>query len=340
MKKITIKELEELMLQALNIRGIYDTPAQLIIQDFLGSQLEGRLTHGIGKFLLLDSSLNNRKGSPSIIKEDDCFALINGNRELGQLAAIYAVDVLKKKVRSKGVGVVGMNNAGRYSRLSVIGELIAKEGIVGIIMNNAGPAAVTPFQGIEPILGTNPICFAIPCEEQNLIMDFSTAEKTWGEIRQATLENKNLPKNAFLDSNGEFTLNPDEANAVLPFGGAKGYALCLAIEILTGALVSAQMGLDVDSQYDLGFLFIGIDVNIFSKTDLFKSSVGSLLNQIRNSKSQSEKNKVRIPGENSKTKVKKALKDGYVHIDDESYSRLIEMSKGIQGGLKSSNKLD
>lgn len=340
MKRVKISDLEALMFKALSIRNIKGPSAKLIVEDYLGSQLEGRLTHGLGKFLLIDSAIKNRNGAPFIIEETESFALINGNRELGQVAATYATEILISKVKKQGVGIVGMNNASRYSRLSVIGQLIAQNNIVGIIMNNAGPAAVTPYNGLDPILGTNPICFAFPNNGENLIVDFSTAERTWGEIRQATLEHRDLPPDAFLDSSGNITRDPNKAHAVLPFGGAKGFALCLAIEILAGSLVAAKMGLNIEDQYDLGFLFIGVDINTFSESAIFKSSVSSLLHDIRSSRSKSKNKKLRIPGEGARQNAKKTIDTGFVQIDLETHSRLIQMAEGIESGLMSNNQLD
>ena len=211
-------------------------------------------------------------------------ALVNGNRELGQLAARFCIDKLVILAREHGVGVVGLRNASRYSRLTTYGSAIAERGLVGIVLNSGGPPAVIPANGIDPIFGTNPICFAFPEEQQPLVLDFSTSERVWGEIRQAMLENRPLPGGAFLDKDGATTVSPENAEAVLPFGGHKGYALCLAIEILCGALVGAKMGRAVNDQFDLGFLFIAMDPRAFDVEATLPKEISTLLTSVRQSR--------------------------------------------------------
>ena len=150
--------------------------------------------------------------------------------------------------------MVGMVNFSRFGRLDPNGRMLANQSLVGIILNSVGPPAVSPYDGGDPMLGTNPICLAFPTANGPLVFDFSTGASIWGEIRQATLENRRLPDDVFLAEDGDFTTDPKEAAAVVPFGGPKGYALCLALEILSGALVTARMGPKVESQYDIGFL--------------------------------------------------------------------------------------
>ena len=147
-------------------------------------------------------------------------------------------------------------------------------------MNNAGPAAVTPYGGITPILGTNPICFGFPSKNNEpYLFDFSTSKCVWGEIRQSKLENKNLPENCFLDEDGKFTQDPDKANTIIPFGVAKGFALCYAIEILASAFTGAKVGLQVEDVYDLGFTFIALSPEMFGDIEEFKNKLKLILFQ-------------------------------------------------------------
>lgn len=339
MRSEKIKTIKELMQKALELRKITGEPAKLIIEDFLGAQIEEKFTHGLGKFLLIDSALEERKGAPKIMKEGTNYALVNGNKELGHIAAHFSINILKEKAKN-GIGTVGLYNSSRYGRLKIFGQMLSDSGLIGLIMNNAGPGAVTPYNGIDPILGTNPICFSFPSFEKEFVFDFSTSKEVWGEIRQAILEQRELPPNSFLSKNGEFTNNPNDADAVLPFNGPKGYALCLAIEILAGALVGAEMGLNVKSQYDLGFLFIAIDPNIFTPTNLFKNKIKNLSNEIKSSRPKKSISEVRLPGERSFSLQKQTEREGTVKIDSETFNRLEQMSESLVGGLKSSNKID
>lgn len=338
MRTESIEAVKAKMLTILSARGVSAEDASEIVTDFLAAQAEGKPTHGIGKFLLIDSALKARIGVPQIVRRDRCYALVDAQREIGQLAARFAVNLATDLARSSGIGLVGMTNASRYGRLKPYGRKLAEDGLIGLIANGGGPSAVVPFQGIDPILGTNPICIAFPSESGALVIDFSTAERTWGEIRQAVLEHRQLPADVFLDKDGRFTRNPDDAEGVLPFGGAKGFSLCLAIEILTGALVSAKMGLRVRDQYELGFLFAAIDPTIFVPLDQFRTEVEELLASITKSRPKLRGGIVRTPGHTTRTKAPSG--DETIDLDDETWHLLSEMATGSGGGIASTKKVD
>lgn len=340
MRSESIETLRTLMKRALALRKIDETDADLIVEDHLGAQIEGRLTHGLGKFLLLDAALYEREGAPHVVKRTPSCALVDGRKELGQIAARFCIDLLSDMAHKNGIAMVGMFNASRYGRLTVYGKMLAREDLVGIVMNNGGPAAVVPYNGIDPILGTNPICLSFPYETEGVAFDFSTSEKVWGEIRQAVLEGRELPEGAFLDKDGNPTKNPNAAEAVLPFNGPKGYALCLAIEILTGALVSAKMGLQTKNQYDLGFLFIAIDPVVFRPLNAFQADLTSLFDSIHDSRPRFESQKPRLPGEGSSRERERVHGTGQVRIDDETFRVLEKMSRSLNTGIESSNKMN
>src|SRR6516225_5791256 len=97
---------------------------------------------------------------------------------------------------------------------------LAQRGFVGILANTAGPAAVGPFGSVDPITGTNPICFSFPTPSGvPQTSDFATSEVVWGEIRQATLEGRGLVSGPFLSSAGDVTTARSEVDAVRAFVG-------------------------------------------------------------------------------------------------------------------------
>ena len=180
------------MITALEVRGLANSHATLVADDFLKAELEHKTTHGLGKFLLLDSILKERGGPPHTTIDSSTFALLDARQDLGQIGAKMCMDLLKTKTENAGIAMVGMINYSRVGRLDPYGRMLADDGLVGIVMNGGGPPAITPHDGIDPILGTNPICLAFPTPDGPLVMDFSTGASPWGEIRQATLEGRPL----------------------------------------------------------------------------------------------------------------------------------------------------
>jgi L-2-hydroxycarboxylate dehydrogenase (NAD+) len=334
-----IEQISDLMKQALAIRQIPAAASDLIIEDYLGAQLQGRLTHGLGRFLLLDEARSERKGAPAVVLDQGAAALIDGRRELGQVVAAIGIDEVCKRAKQHGIAACGLINFSRYSRLGVLSGRIASAGYIAVVLNNAGPGAVAPFGGIDPILGTNPISFAFPFKNNPVVLDFATAERVWGEIRQAILEKRALPNEAFLDKDGKITVEPEKVSAVKAFGGARGYALCLAIEILAGVLVPAKVGLAVNNQFDLGALFVAIKPNLFGASHFYEESLEKLLSEIRTSRPNPGNKAVLVPGDRAVAAETRHRQMGTVEIDDTTYEHLKIMARDAQSGGLTSTRL-
>lgn len=338
---IRIDDLQNMMFDALKLRNVDDEVAQFMIDDYIEAELSNQSSHGLSKFLLLDASLENIEGDIVIEKEVGNYAKVNGKKNLGHYAGVLCVDKVMELAREHGNGIVALSNASRYSRVKPFARRIAENGYIGIVMNNGGPAAVAPYGGTTPIFGTNPICFAFPSKNSSsYVFDFSTSKKVWAEIRQAILEKRELPDDSFFDANGSITKDPQCAEAVMAFGGAKGYALCYAIEIMTGAFVGSKMGQQVNDEYDLGFLFMALSPDMFSDKESFMNEIDNLAKEVRSSKSLYDGGTVYIPGERTAQILQKNKAIDSIQVDEEILERIRTMSRSLAGGLESNNKLN
>ena len=338
MVQITIEEVRNKLFQASRIRGLPDKEAKILADYYLDANLRGAKTHGVGRFLVISEAIETRGGPPIIVKDTPVASLVDGQRDLGPLAAQFCVELLISKVKNNGIGLVALKNASRYSHLAPYGSYIASKGYIGIVSNSAGPAAVAPYGSFTPILGTNPLCISFPSAEQSpIVMDFATSETVWGEIRQALLEGRDLKQNAFYTNDGKIAVHPEEANAVKSFDGAKGFALCLAIEIICGAFVGSKMGSLVNDEYELGFLFMALDPMLFRENmEDFKSEVGRLAQEIRNASPLDINMPVRLPGDHSLQEKEIREQIGSIEIDEKSWDLLCLMSKDPKAGMISS----
>ena len=102
------------------------------------------------------------------------------------------------------------------------------------------------------MLGTNPIAIGVPAEPVPFVMDMATSLVAMGKIHDYANRNQPIPKGWALDADGNETTDPHRAKlgAIAPFGGAKGYALGLAFEILVTALANSCIGRDVVGTLD------------------------------------------------------------------------------------------
>jgi L-2-hydroxycarboxylate dehydrogenase (NAD+) len=100
-------------------------------------------------------------------------------------------------------------------------------------------AEVVPYGGKFPTLGTNPHSWGIPAWEAGgspIVMDWATATVAMGRVQALKREGKSLPPGAAVDANGQPTTDPHQVHALLPFGGHKGYGMCLLNEIFGGLI--------------------------------------------------------------------------------------------------------
>lgn len=338
---VKTEEIRELMKSALELRKITGEYADFMISDYMESEVEGHKTHGLSKFLTVDAGLSRRSRDMKLLKQKGCYAQVDGNGELGHIAALYSANLAIEAAKKYGVGITALKNVGRYSRVTPYARKIAKEGLVGMITNNGGPGCVAPFGGAKGLMGTNPLCFSFPSNrEKPYIFDFATSQKVWGEVRQAIVENRPPLDKCFIDKDGQFTTDPEKAEAGVPFGGPKGYALCYALEVLTGAFVGAKMGNTSESEYDLGYLFIAFSPEMFTTLQDFKDEVDQYAEDIRNCPANRPGGQVFVPGEIFGSKPVSEIQKDEVEIEDDVYRRLKIMSVSLEGGYENNKKLN
>ncbi|MDE1833668.1 MAG: Ldh family oxidoreductase, partial [Candidatus Micrarchaeota archaeon] len=136
------------------------------------------------------------------------------------------------------------------------------------------------------------------------------------EIWRCMVEGRKLPPRAFFDGSGGYTRDPARARAAEIFGGYKGYALSLAIQVMSGSLVTAEMGGMIRVPRHIGYYFQAIDPSVFQDIDAFKAANTRLAREIKLSRRKSGVMEVYLPGERGERRRKHALKTGFVELGD------------------------
>ena len=155
----------------------------------------------------------------------------------------------------------------------------------------------------------------------------ATSKRAWGEVRKAKFNGVDLPPETYLNSKGEFTLNPDEAFSVIAAGDYKGFALALFIEILTGSLIDMPMNQQSSEkkQYQKlprGAMILIIDPKFSTKVDIFRKMNNKLAEEIRNTKRRPGYDNVLLPGDQAYELENKAKQRGYIEIEENLWKKL------------------
>jgi len=328
--KIKISEVKNLLINTLIHFQIPKPEAIILAEDYLNGELEGKFSHGLMAFPALIKRLPLPKKKIKIKKETASYVFADANGNLGAIVGRqFALEAIKK-AKKQGVAIALISNMKTWLRPGTIAKYVADHDMIGFVVNSGGSPAMCPPGGYTPQIGTNPIGIGIPTDEKNIVIDMATSKKAWGEVRKALLNNTELPPETFFDKRGNFTRDPNKADAVVPAGDYKGFALGLFIEILAGSLIGMPMSGEItDSEQRSplrGAIIIVIDPLFSTSIKKFKQENKRLIKKIKKSKKISGVKNILIPGERATANLNKVEKNGYIEIKGKMWKRLKEIS--------------
>jgi LDH2 family malate/lactate/ureidoglycolate dehydrogenase len=239
---------------------------------------------------------------------------------MGQVIGVKSMQLAIDKAKEYGLGMVAVKNSTHYGIAGYYCTMATKNGCIGITGSNARPS-VAPTFGIEGMLGTNPLTFGIPSDEQfDFVLDCATSIVQRGKIE--TLARLGLPTppgtvitedgSPMTDSEEILSAFLDGRAALAPLGGAgealagyKGFGFATVVEILCAALQNGKFmkelrGIGPDGgkcEYRLGHFFIAINVESFIQPEIFKRITGDILRSLRNSKKAPGADRIYTAGE-------------------------------------------
>lgn len=308
--------------------GVNDDTAQILAENCATCERDGTESHGLFRVAGYLSSLKNGwvDGNATPVVEDygPSFIRVDAANGFAQSCLAAARPLVMQKVKETGCCVLGIRGSHHLSALWPDVEPFADEGFVALSFV-AGLAVVVPPGGNQPIFGTNPFAFASPVAGSSpLVFDFATSALSNGDTRIAAKQGRLLPDNSGIDSNGNLTNDPNailDGGALLPFGGHKGSAIILMIEILAAALTGGAFSREVDFSNHpgaetpkTGQLFIVIDPKR-GGNNAFSDRVRQLIDWVRAS------GEVRLPGDKRYQKREQAKTQG-IQISRAVYDEL------------------
>lgn len=339
--RISVDALRDYMVRILSAAGCNIVDAKIAAEIFLEADMRGVSFQGLDHMHTLLSGIRNGHvhpaGQPRITKESEAFALIDGRRGLGQPAAQLATDIAIAKARKSGICCVGITNSSDIFMVGLYAERIARAGLVAFVFTGA-PPSVHPYGGRERILGTNPFAIAFPTDEENpVLIDMATSAVSNSFVRQAAYYGEELPDNVALDANGKSTTSAKVVRAggsLAPLADHKGFALALAVGLLAGPLVGAQVGKamngwrgnDKGPQGIYGHFLIAIDPACFGETRAFQAATSAYLREIRSSQKADGLTDIRTPGTRSFKTRERSLREG-VQIHDAIWDNFALLAK-------------
>ena len=344
-RRIPIPVLRDYMVRLLRAVGLDDETAKTVAGLHLESDLRGINVQGFNHLINshLQDFMSGRcdpKGKPTIARDGPCYALIDGHAGTGPIAALFAVDVAVAKAKSAGCAVVGVTNSFDLFQAGLYADRIAQQDLIGMVYSDDVVPVVHPLGGVEPVIGSNPMAWAVPTSRDPFVLDFAPCATLPTYVRYTQRYGGQLPEGVAHDAEGRPTTDPFKVTngaahkgaigAIAPLGN-KGYGMLLMIDFLSGALVGADMGMaHVDKKGSRkGHLFIAIDPAIFGDADSFKGAVSARIDEIKRSKRAPGISEIRVPGEGSYARRAAQVASGEVEIDGVCWEDGLKMGRTL-----------
>lgn len=316
------------------------TPADVATAQatmFLEGDLRGHTSHGIRRLDVLvqriRKDLANPSAQPILTWTSSAVLRVDGQNGLGPFVAEKTLNELLTRVSTTGITIAAISGASHLGMLSPYVESVAGRGIIGIAMTTS-EALVHPWGGITSMIGTNPLAIAIPTSDDPVVLDMATGEISRGKVLDYAARGIPLPMGAAIDELGTPTTDARQAlrGSISPFGGAKGYALGVVLEVLIASLTSTPLGRDVHGTVDTEFpvskgdLFILIDPAAFGNG--ISSSVSAYLDELRSMPPAPGYESVSIPGDRSRSARRANLLQG-VPVPKVTWERVIQIASEL-----------
>ena len=305
--------------------GVPREDAEICTDILLESDRRGIESHGCNRFkpIYLDRI---KKGTLlpvtkiDIVKETPTTIVMDANNGMGMVASHKMMEMLIEKAKTYGMAGGTILNSTHYGIAGYWSGMAEKAGMIGITGTNARPS-VAPTFGIEPMMGTNPMTFTIPTDEEfPFNLDCATCIMQNGKIEFYERQGKPTPPGCVVSETGETMTDSAKIlkdmragkAALLPLGGLgedtagyKGYGFTAVVEILSAALaggpfMKALSGVAPDGSpqmYRLGHFFFVINPEFFMGLDTFKKTAGDICRALRASKKAPGAERIYTAGE-------------------------------------------
>ena len=305
--------------------GVPETDARICADVLLESDRRGIESHGCNRFkpIYIDRILNGTLKPVTeieILKDTPTTVVMDAHDGMGMVASYKMMEMLIEKAKKYGMAGGAIRNSTHYGIAGYWATMASKEGLIGVTGTNARPS-IAPTFGVENMMGTNPMTFAIPTDEEfPFCLDCATSIVQRGKIEYYARSGKPTPAGMVVAEDGSAMTDSDEilkalvdgTAALAPLGGIgeemcgyKGYGYAAVVEILSAAFtggnfMKALTGVSPEGKpqmYGLGHFFFVMNPDFFMGLDTFKKTAGDICRALRASKKAPGEERIYTAGE-------------------------------------------
>lgn len=302
--------------------GCSDEDARQAAEVLIEADLRGIDSHGVarlsGYVRLWEQGRINTRPEITVKRNMSSAATVDGDSGLGLIVGPWCMKKAVEMSAEHGCGFISVMNSNHFGIAAYHALKAVEKDMIGIAMTNASPL-VAPVHSKERMLGTNPMCFAIPGGKfPPFVADLATSAAANGKLEIAERSHKPIPEGWLQDKDGNLSTDPADlksGGALLPLGSNrdlgshKGYALSSVVDILSAVLSGANYGpwvppfvsfLPLAAQMPgkgLGHFLGALNIEAFRDKDEFFIHMEQWIERFKNATPDHSGASVLIPGE-------------------------------------------
>nr|WP_325257569.1 Ldh family oxidoreductase [uncultured Oscillibacter sp.] len=305
--------------------GVPEDDAKICADVLLESDRRGIESHGCNRFkpIYIDRIVNGTllpETKMDIVKDTPTTVVMDANNGMGMVASYHMMERLIEKAAKYGMAGGAVYNSTHYGIAGYWTTMAEKAGMIGITGTNARPS-VAPTWGVEPMMGTNPLTFTMPTDEEfPFNFDCATSTIQNGKIEFYARSGKPTPEGLVVTKDGgtmsdsaQILKEMRAGNCALlslgglgeATGGYKGYGFTTIVEILSAALAGGPFLKDLNGKaadgsnqmYRLSHFFFVINPEFFMGLDTFKKTAGDICRGLRASEKAPGAERIYTAGE-------------------------------------------
>ncbi|MDJ0766313.1 MAG: Ldh family oxidoreductase [Myxococcota bacterium] len=306
-----------------------DITARVLVE----ADARGVASHGVARLSFYKKNIEGGfavpTAEPSVVHETPMSVVVDGNHGVGSYVADFAMQKCMDKAAEIGAGFASVRNSNHYGMAGLWAEQAAKRDQIGLSFTNTRICAI-PTYGKERILGTNPICVAIPQEgDDPFMVDMATTTVAHGKIEVYERRGLDMPLGWVVDEEGKGTTDTPHFQKLFwgasPFGGHlflggegeehgghKGYGLGLLVDLLCAGLSMGRWSFKTFSGTGSGIahFFGAMRMDLFGDPTELKRHVSGILEEVRNSGKAEGQDRIYIHGEKETEARARNMKQG------------------------------
>ncbi len=163
--------LEAFMVDVFKGVGVPEEDARVCADVLISADKRGIDSHGVGRLkpIYYDRIVKGGIQKPvtefEVVRDCKATAVVDGHDGMGMVIGKRCMQMAIDKAREHGLGMVTARNSTHYGFAAYYSLMAVREGMIGLTGTNARPS-IAPTHGIDNMLGTNPLVFAMPTDEE------------------------------------------------------------------------------------------------------------------------------------------------------------------------------